>query len=117
MSVAFIRGGTLFAAFFIILSGSMLFTGLGGSSGSGDKNTSSACSAGFFATNATETGGTLVLVCSQVGWTQLTGFPSGCSAGQFVISIGAILTCGTPSGDSASSVKCTTGQYVTNVTE
>src|SRR5439155_1749975 len=113
------RHGTMFGMVFIAISASMLFGPLSGSSGSGgDRNSTIACSLGFFVNNVTETGGTLAVVCSQVGWTQLTGFPSGCSAGQFVVAVGATLTCSTPSGDSTSSTQClTTGQTIYNITE
>jgi len=112
-----------------------------------DPTTSSQCLTGYFGNNATETNGTITLYCSQVGYTQLTGypspcpsnqyvfaigvslscttiqwanitnFPSGCPGGQFVTNIGSSITCATPPPDPNSSVKCTTGQFVTNVTE
>src|SRR6266540_1615883 len=77
----------------------------------------SQCMVGYFATNATEVNGTLTLSCNQVGWTQLTGYPSPCAANNFVIAVGASLTCTTvqwanltafPSG-------CSTGRFVTGV--
>ena len=119
MVLTILRHGTMFGMVFIAISASMLFGPLSGSSGSGgDRNSTIACSLGFFVNNVTEIGGTLAVVCSQVGWTQLTGFPSGCSAGQFVVAVGATLTCSTPSGDSTSSTQCsTTGQTIYNITE
>jgi hypothetical protein len=54
--------------------------------------------------------------CSQVNWNQLTGFPSACSAGEYISALTSSgVTCGTPSGSgtvagsSSSTDSCTAG--------
>src|SRR4029077_16528029 len=78
-------------------------------------NQTSQCLTGYFGNNVTFTNGTLTLFCSTVGWNNLTNFPSGCGANQFVISVGASLGCAV--ADPATTSQCIGGQVVYNVTE
>jgi hypothetical protein len=110
----FILAGMMIATTF-----SLLFMGVGGGAGTGaDPRSTAQCMVGNFMTNVTETtGGPLIVQCSSVGWTQLTGFPSPCSANQFVTAVGASLTCSAVAWTGLTSfpTACSSGKFVTGV--
>ncbi len=87
------------------------------SRGVGDTSIAPGCNTGFFTTGASETNGTLIIQCTQVGWTQLTGYPSPCASNQFVTQVAGTLTCSAVSWAGLTNFPsgCSPGQFVMGV--
>jgi hypothetical protein len=98
---------------------SMIFAGGGGSniSGSDPNSLSAPCVTNKFVKGVNETAGSIVVQCTALGWSQLTGFPSPCPANQFVTAINATITCSTVAwaGLTGFPSACPSGQFVTGV--